>query len=222
VSRRLRSLLVLAVVALVALGVQALLGAGDASRSVADGTALAQLDTLEVKGRAPQTGYERENFGDGWIDVDHNGCDTRNDVLARDLVDEILVDGCRVGSGTLHDPYTDATIHFVRGEQTSAFVQIDHLVSLSNAWQTGAQQLSEAERVAFANDPLNLLAVDGATNQAKGDGDAATWLPPLKSVRCQYVARQIAVKAEYGLWVTAAERDAMRRVLDSCPVQPAL
>jgi len=179
---------------------------------------LAVLAGIPVKGRAPKTGYDREGmFGAAWVDVDRNGCDTRNDILARDLTDETLSGACRVMSGTLVDPYTTATIAFVRGEQTSALVQIDHLVALSNAWQTGAQLLTQDQRVAFANDPANLLAVDGPANSAKGDGDAATWLPANRGFWCAYVSRQIGVKSAYGLWVTAAERDAMERVLESCP-----
>ena len=189
----------------------------------AAGTALAALATLEVKGRAPKTGYDRELFGQAWADVDRNGCDTRNDVLRRDLVDVVLdarTDGCVVLSGLLADPYTGSTIDFLRGVDTSSDVQVDHVVALSDAWQKGAQQWDAATREAFANDPLNLLAVDGPTNSAKGDGDAATWLPPLRSVRCEYVARQVAVKAGYGAWVTEAERDAVARVLADCPDEP--
>ncbi|TFD22967.1 DUF1524 domain-containing protein [Cryobacterium sp. TMS1-13-1] len=183
-----------------------------------DSAALAVLATLPVKGRAQKTGYDRtESFGSAWQDVDQNGCDTRNDILARDLTVLVIAGGCEVQSGTLNGPFTGLTIDFVRGQATSSLVQIDHLVALSNAWQTGAQQLSQEQRVALANDPLNLLAVDGVTNSRKGDGDAATWLPPLKSYRCTYVARQISVKATYALWVTAAERDAMTRILSDCP-----
>ncbi|WP_438853786.1 HNH endonuclease family protein [Agromyces sp. M3QZ16-3] len=174
------------------------------------------LAALPVKGRAPMTGYERDAFGHGWIDVDRNGCDTRNDVLARDLVDPDRPAGCRVLSGVLDDPYTGAVIEFVRGQGTSQLVQIDHLVPLANAWVTGAQQLTDEERVAFANDPLNLLAVDGSANQQKGAGDAATWLPSNRSFRCEYVARQVAVKLAHGLWVTPPEHDAIERVLDGC------
>lgn len=173
-----------------------------------------QLDALSVKGRAPKTGYAREQFGDGW--ESYLGCDTRNRILRRDMSDVALDLECKVQRGTLHDPYTGMIISFERGETTSDNVQIDHVVALSNAWQTGAQGLSYDRRVAFANDPLNLLAVDGAANQQKGDGDAATWLPPYKPFRCQYIQRQIAVKYRYGLWVTNAERDAMRRVLSTC------
>jgi len=184
------------------------------------GKALAVLATLPVKGRAPKTGYSRDQFGPAWSDVDHNGCDTRNDVLRRDLTSVALRPGtrdCVVLSGVLADPYTAVAIHFLRGNATSTAVQIDHVVALSDAWQKGAQQLSPARRLAFANDPLNLLAVDGPANQSKSDGDAATWLPPNKSYRCNYVARQISVKSSYGLWVTQAEHDAMARVLSNCP-----
>lgn len=194
-----------------------------ATTAPAEGTALAAVDLLEIKGRAPQTGYDRDLFGDGWVDVDRNGCDTRNDVLARDLTDVSYKPGtrdCVVLTGTLLDPYSGTTIAFQRGQGTSSAVQIDHVVPLADAWQKGAQQWDEATRVAFANDPLNLLAVDGSLNQAKGAADAATWLPPDRTVRCEYVARQVAVKLTYGLWITAAERDAMVRVLSTCPNQP--
>jgi hypothetical protein len=182
--------------------------------------ALEVLATIPVKGRAPKTGYSRDQFGQAWADVDRNGCDTRNDMLRRDLTDLALkpdTRDCVVLSGILNDPYTATLINFLRGGSTSSAVQIDHVVALSDAWQKGAQQLTEAQRLSFANDPLNLLAVDGPANQQKSDGDAATWLPPNKSYRCDYVARQISVKASYGLWVTRAEHDAMARVLGDCP-----
>lgn len=179
--------------------------------------AISVLETIPVKGRAPKTGYKREQFGDGWNK--QGECDMRNIILHRDLNNVTMSDSCKVISGSLADPYTGKTVLFQRGEQTSDDVQIDHIVALSNAWQTGAQQLTLNERVAMANDPLELVAVDGDTNQKKGDGDAATWLPPNKPFRCQYVARQIAVKSKYKLWVTQAEGDAMRRVLASCPNQ---
>lgn len=185
----------------------------------AAGRALDVLATIPVKGRAPKTGYSRDQFGQAWADVDRNGCDTRNDMLRRDLTDLALkpdTRDCVVLSGILNDPYTATLINFLRGTSTSPDVQIDHVVALSDAWQKGAQQLTEAQRLSFANDPLNLLAVDGPTNQQKSDGDAATWLPPNKSYRCDYVARQISVKSSYGLWVTRAEHDAMARVLADC------
>ena len=173
------------------------------------------LDELDVKGRAPKTGYERLHFGGGWESI--GDCDMRNIVLNRDMREVRIDDSCRVLRGILSDPYSGKDIRFVRGPSSSSDVQIDHIVALSDAWQKGAQQLSYERRVAFANDPLNLLAVDGAANQEKSDSDAATWLPPFKPFRCQYVARQIAVKKSYQLWVTPAEKTAMQRVLSSCP-----
>jgi len=177
------------------------------------------LAKLAVKGRAPKTGYSRSLFSDGWGDIGY--CDTRNYILKRDLRSITWRSGenCIVATGVLQDPYTGATINFVRGVRTSLAVQIDHIVAVSDAWQKGAQQMTSANRYNFYNDPLNLLAVDGPTNESKGDGDAATWLPPNKSFRCTYVSRQIAVKAKYKLWVTSAEKDAMSRVLSSCPKQ---
>lgn len=180
-------------------------------------SAMQALSEIAVKGRAPKTGYSRAQFGDGWTSV--GGCDTRNIILARDLKPVATNDNCQVTSGTLNDPYTGKTIRFQRGSGSSDDVQIDHVVALSDAWQKGAQQLSPERRIELANDPLELLAVDGPANQQKSDGDAATWLPPNKAFRCQYVARQIAVKRKYGLWVTAAEKDAMTRILTSCPGQ---
>ncbi|MCU1631787.1 MAG: hypothetical protein JWM61_439 [Micrococcaceae bacterium] len=184
----------------------------------ANTTALALLETLPVKGRAPKTGYDRDLFGQAWADVDRNGCDTRTDMLNRDLTDIVYTNSvpCKVQSGVLNDPYTASTIAFLRGQATSTAVQIDHVVALSDAWQKGAQQLTPDQRVAFANDPLNLQSTDGPTNQQKSDGDAATWLPPNKGYRCEYVARQVSVKATYALWVTQAEHDAIALILSDC------
>jgi hypothetical protein len=186
--------------------------------SVASGLSI--IEAQVTKGRAAKTGYTRAQFGQTWADVDRNGCDTRNDILKRDLTAEVFKEKtreCVVLSGTLIDPFSGETINFVRGNVSSMEVQIDHVVALSNAWQTGAFKLSIKERTAFANDPLNLLAVKGRLNSQKGDGDAATWLPPFKSYRCDYVARQIAVKIKYRLWFTAPEKEAMVRILKSCP-----
>ena len=176
------------------------------------------LKTLAVKGRAPKTGYSRDHFYISWGTV--GLCDMRNYILARDMTNVHYVpDTCKVASGQLHDPYTNTDILFVRGVETSDDVQIDHVVSLSDAWQKGAQQLLPLQRYALANDPLNLLAVDGQANQNKGDVDAATWLPPNTPYRCAYVARQIAVKKKYQLWVTPAEYNAIAKLLIECPAQ---
>jgi len=193
---------------------------GQAPLEASTKSAAAVLETLAVKGRAPKTGYERSQFGPAWSDVDHNGCDTRNDILNRDLTSIVYKSGthnCLILTGTLIDPYSGEKIPFVRGVGSSMDVQIDHVVALSNAWQTGAFKLTYEKRLAFANDPMNLLAVKGRLNSQKGDGDAATWLPPLKSIRCAYVAQQIVVKAKYGLWVTPPEKAAMVALLAKCP-----
>jgi len=188
------------------------------AESVASG--LSVIQDQVTKGRAAKTGYTRDQFGPAWADVDRNGCDTRNDILKRDLTNLVFKEKtqpCVVLSGTLLDPFSGESINFVQGAKTSSEVQIDHSVALSNAWQTGAFKLTSDQRKAFANDPLNLQAVKGKLNSQKGDGDAATWLPPLKSYRCDYVSRQIAVKIKYKLWFTAPEKETMVRILKTCP-----
>lgn len=180
-----------------------------------NGQAATALEKLAVKGRAAKTGYSREEFGSGWVTI--NGCDTRNIILNRDLINPVIDEECQVVAGTLNDSYTGKTIAFHK--ESSGDIQIDHVVALSDAWQKGAQQLTRELRIQFANDPLELIAVDGTANMEKGDSDAASWLPPRSSFRCQYVARQIAVKAKYSLWVTSAEKEAMKSVLLTCPEQ---
>ncbi len=177
--------------------------------------ALTALNKLKVKGRAAKTGYTRAQFPH-WSDPDRNGCDARNDILKRDLTDISYKAGtrdCKVIAGQLLDPFSGKVITF---SPTKVVIDIDHVVALSNAWQTGAAYFDKAVRTQIANDPLNLLAVDSKLNRQKGDGDAATWLPPNKSFRCEYVAKQIAVKTKYKLWVTSTEKEAIIRVLSVC------
>jgi hypothetical protein len=180
--------------------------------------ALAALSLLPVKGRAPMTGYDRDRFGQAWLDADRNGCDTRNDILGEHLqVVTLESNGCVVAAGSYEDPYTGSRIDYWQGH--GALIDIDHIVSLGNAWTTGAFGWPIKKRAAFANDPLNLLPTDAGANRQKGDGDAATWLPPNTSYRCEYVSRQVAVKAKYDLWVTAPEKAAIQRVLAPCDGQ---
>jgi len=177
--------------------------------------ALTALNNLEVKGRAPKTGYARSQFPH-WSDPDRNGCDARNDTLKRDLTNITYKAGtreCKVIAGQLLDPFSGKVITF---STTKVVIDIDHVVALSNAWQTGAAYFDKNKRSQIANDPLNLLAVDSKLNRQKGDGDAATWLPPSKAFRCEYVARQVAVKAKYGLWVTQPEKVAIDKILSTC------
>lgn len=181
------------------------------------------LAMLEVKGRAPKTGYDRNaQFYKTWPTVE--GCNLRQRIIKRELGDsaKLDTDKCTVLAGEFDEPYTGQHLIFHQKSDLSKGVQIDHVVALSDAWQKGAQQLSSEERYSLATDPLNLLAVDADANQKKSDGDAATWLPSNKSFRCQYVARQVSVKYKYHLWVTSAERDAILRVLEVCPHEKAI
>ncbi|WP_219820406.1 HNH endonuclease family protein [Pseudoclavibacter sp. RFBG4] len=180
--------------------------------------ALDVLGKLEVAPRDEWQEFDREgSFGEGWQDPDGNGCDARNDALAASMTEvNRNRDGCRVDTGVFVDPYSGDEIDFQRGPDTSPLVQIDHVVALANAWRTGAKDLSFEERVELSNDPMNLQATAGWVNDDKKSQDAANWLPPRESYHCTYVARQIVVKATYSLWVTQAEHDAMRDVLEDC------
>ena len=189
------------------------LGSADDSRR-----ALEELRVIE-KGSESVPQYSRDQFGQRWADVDRNGCDTRNDVLKRDLHDLQMKRSspqCVVVAGVLDDPYTGRQIDFQRGEDSSEAVQIDHVVALANAWKSGAWQWDAARRQDFANDPFNLLAVDGAANQDKGASSADQWLPSNSAYQCAYVQRQIAVKSSWGLGVSRAEKKAMTSVLERC------
>jgi hypothetical protein len=180
-------------------------------------TARHELGKLQVRPLGSLSGYSRAQFGSAWQDVDHNGCDTRNDILHRDLVKIVLrSDGCTIQSGLLHDPYTGKAIHFLRGVQTSSAVQIDHVVALGNAWETGAKTWTADKRLHYANDPVVLLAVDGPQNESKGDSDASRWLPPNRAYDCAYVARQVTIKFKYHLWVSGSEKSKMASVLSDC------
>lgn len=195
--------------------------AAEATSEPVEGAPLATeiLEQLEVKGRAPKTGYSREEFYSDWPLVD--GCSLRQRIIKRELGDSAKLDGCNVVAGEFDEPYTGK--HLVLTERAEvAKIQIDHVVALSDAWQKGAQYKDYETRNKIATDPLNLLAVDGEANQQKSDGDAATWLPANKKFRCQYVARQVSVKYKYGLWVTKAEKEAISRVLENCPNEPVI
>lgn len=174
-------------------------------------------------------GYDRSKFGQAWSDDvtvagGHNGCDTRNDVLASQLADVRFRSGtrnCVVISGTLQDPYTGKTIRFEKAKASA--VQIDHVVALSWAWAQGANTWSDDRRRDFANDPDNLLAVDGPTNSAKSDSSPAAWwkatkqrLPATATGRCLYASRFTMVAAKYELVVPDADRNVLDRLLTDC------
>lgn len=184
--------------------------------------ALDILEQLAIKGRAPKTGYGRDEFYSDWPKI--SGCSLRQIIIKREIGDSAVLaaDNCTVLKGTFVEPYTGQTLEFTERSQFTKGIQIDHVVALSDAWQKGAQQLTKDERYQLATDPLNLLAADSSANQQKSDGDAATWLPANKPFRCQYVARQVSVKYKYSLWVTQAEHDAIAKILTACPTEPAI
>ncbi|MGB3480918.1 MAG: HNH endonuclease family protein [Mycobacterium sp.] len=180
----------------------------------------------EVPARVRSGNYRRAAFGEAWTDLNsapggHNGCDTRNDILDRDLIEKTYVAISRcptaVATGTLRDPYTGKTISFVRGNQTGAAVQIEHIVPLAYAWDQGARDWTDEMRIRFANDPANLVAVDGPTNQDKGDAEPARWMPPNAAFHCQYAMQFIAVLRGYSLPVDAPSVPALREAAQTCP-----
>ena len=179
-----------------------------------------------VPERARRYDYRRPAFGDAWTDdsdapLGHNGCDTRDDILNRDLVDKTYISIKRcpdaVATGTLHDPYTNTTIIFQRGAKVGEAVQIDHIVPLAYAWDMGAYNWPFPERLRFANDPANLLAVEGQANQDKGDSPPALWMPPNTAFACQYAMQFIAVLRGYQLPVDQPSAGVLRQAAATCP-----
>lgn len=194
-----------------------------AELDLANSDMLATVASLTVKGKAPATGYSRSQFGRAWTDdVDvrfgHNGCKQNEDMMRHSLANIATVPGsrCKIASGTLNpDPYTGAVLNYTRGQRPT-LVNLDHVVALRNAWVTGAQQWSKQKRTNFAGDPDNVILVSSTANQSKGARDLSAWEPPNKQFRCTYAQQITKLKARYGLWVTAAERDALTRVLGRC------
>lgn len=188
--------------------------------------ARADLATRRVLERRPphDRDYRRDAFGPAWTDAVEvsgggNACDTRNDVLARDLkvTARVVTSSCgqAVAAGTFISPYTGRSVGFRRGRESAA-VQIDHLVPLSLAWDLGAAAWPQSRRWSFANDPRNLVAVDAASNQAKSDYEPARWMPPLRGFHCQYAVQFVQVLVVYGLPIDAPSRATLERALDSC------
>ncbi|MGB9304571.1 MAG: HNH endonuclease family protein [Mycobacterium sp.] len=179
-----------------------------------------------VPQRTHRYDYHRSAYGEAWDDDNdapggHNGCDTRDDILDRDLVDKTYVSIKRcpnaVATGILHDPYTNTVIAFQRGAKVGEAVQIDHIVPLAYAWDMGASGWPEPLRLRFANDPANLLAVQGQANQDKGDLPPAQWMPPNTAFACQYAIQFIAVLRGYSLPVDEPSAGVLRQAASTCP-----
>jgi Protein of unknown function (DUF1524) len=186
--------------------------------------AAAMLQGLAVRPRPRDTeGYLRAAFGDAWVDTDHDGCNQRDDVLLRDAVRgtaRVQQQGScdhDVLAGTWHDPYTGRILTFtnLKDLRQAEAIQIDHVVPLAEAWVSGARSWGMTRREEFANDLDELLAADGPTNMAKGDGDPAAWRPR-QGYQCAYARRWIAIKAAYSLAVDPPERAALDQMLRSC------
>jgi hypothetical protein len=176
-----------------------------------------RLAHLAVAAERPG-GYQRtRDFGPAWsVDVDRNGCGTRDDILRRDLTEVQLRGRCTVVAGVLADPYTGRTVRFAKAD--AAEVQIDHVVPLAAAWSLGARDWPQVQRERFANDPVNLQATTAAANQGKGDDTPAEWLPRA-AYRCMYAVRWIQVSTGYRLAVTPADRTVLGRLLQACPAK---
>ncbi|MCS5465667.1 HNH endonuclease family protein [Curtobacterium flaccumfaciens pv. betae] len=190
------------------------------SSTVSAAKALRDLRTLGISDAYVPAPYDRAAFGQAWADTDHNGCDTRNDVLRRDLTAVVTkpgTNGCVVLSGTLHDPYTGRTIAFERGNTSSLAVQIDHRVPLSYAWRHGAASWTPQQRELFANDQAtNLVAVDGPANEEKSDSGPAEWMPTNTGDACNYAASFVTVATKWQLSISTDDKHALARTLTTC------
>ncbi|NLE97833.1 MAG: HNH endonuclease [Propionibacterium sp.] len=180
---------------------------------------LQTLDGLEEVSGYSEARYDRDLFGQRWLDVDRNGCDTRNDILGRDLAEPVFKENtndCKVLSGTLTDPYSGEVVDFISGQNTSVLVQIDHVVPLAWAWRHGAENWTMDRRAEFANDPRNLLASSQEMNQSKGASGPSAWLPPVRDLQCGYAEDWIEILDVYDLGVNAADRATLEGVLLGC------
>lgn len=179
-------------------------------------SAKTMLSKLKIKSLT-YPDYDRErDFGNAWVDVNRNGCDTRNDILKRDLTSEIFNDSCEIASGKLLNRYTGKSVKFVRGRGTSQLVPIDHIIPLHLAWQLGANKWGFGKRVTFANDPLNLQATDLSSNSSKSDSGPDEWLPANQTYRCTYVIKFTRVAYMYQLAITSAMKAAISKELNTC------
>ncbi|WP_067860654.1 HNH endonuclease family protein [Nocardia shimofusensis] len=190
---------------------------------------LEQVRVVAERGRPG--GYERGCgkdegcvFGSAWNDdydgpQGHDGCDTRNDVLAAQLAQARFRAGtreCVVVSGVLLDPYTGDRVEFRK--ENAREIQIDHVYPLAAAWDMGASGWPMDERVRFANDTVrNLLATTASANQAKGDDTPADWLPPRAENHCFYAGKYLTVAVAYDLPVTAADNAVLHDIARDCP-----
>ncbi|MFF0408341.1 HNH endonuclease family protein [[Kitasatospora] papulosa] len=166
-----------------------------------------------------RTGYERSSFKH-WVDADKDSCNTRMEVLiAESRIAPTIEAGCKVTAGSWYSYYDGLTLTAPGG------LDIDHMVPLAEAWDSGASQWTPARREAYANDlgsDRSLVAVTARTNRSKADQDPSTWLPPLADARCTYAADWVATKLRWGLTVDQPEADALTTLAESCGQQPVV
>lgn len=164
-----------------------------------------------------RTGYKRSSFRH-WIDADRDGCSTRDEALLEEAVTAPEVEpGCKIVGGRWYSYYDDTIV-----EQASA-LDVDHLVPLAEAWDSGASTWTPQQRQDYANDltsPHHLVAVTARSNRSKADKDPAAWLPPYTPARCRYVTEWTAVKVRWALTIDTAERDALAAIAADCPNVP--
>lgn len=171
----------------------------------------ADLKDLRVAEAGSMHGYRPSKFPDD--DSDANGCDTRDDVLARDLGDVHRDGSCTVTSGTLRDPYTGRTVRYRRDHPGT--VRVEHVVPLPVAWRSGASDWDQAERTRFANDADTLVAVAARTARDRGERPPDRWRPA-RRYQCAFAQRYVTVAHDYDLTVTKAQHDALDTMLGGC------
>jgi len=187
------------------------------------------LQRLTVMEPVEDLTYDRDEFGSGWGDLDGDGCNTREEVMWRDLLWAKREDGCNVVEGTLRDPYTWTLIRYDEAVNAQT-VQVDHVYPLKRAWLYGARGWSEEKRKRFANDELNLLAVDGPTNGRKSDQGPETWLLPVnpnrplvrqtvlvnRAYECSWSRRYVQVAAKWRLGISPRDEAVLADTLERC------
>jgi hypothetical protein len=190
-----------------------------ASASPSAAERLSLHDAVEALPQAAEVrdGYARTKFRH-WVDEDRDGCNTRAEVLiAESRTPAEIGPGCKILGGSWFSYYDQAHLTEPRG------LDIDHMVPLAEAWDSGASQWTAARRQAYANDlgsERSLVAVTAKTNRSKSDQDPAEWMPPAVDARCTYLSDWIATKLRWNLTTDTTERNTLRDLAVTCADTP--